>query len=129
MRLLSVLLGVGLVLGLTLYVMDKVGDEGHRASRDVAVDVLPGGIVVPKNEPPQVQAGGAIDAARTVACATAAQTLRAAEDQYQALNGSYADAATLVAAGVLRGVTDSQYTIESTDGWATFRLVGQAGCP
>jgi hypothetical protein len=128
-RLLSVLLGVGLVLGLTVFVVDKMGDEGKQANHDLAVHVLPGGIVVPNTDPPAVADGGAVDAAKTVACAGAAQALRGAEDQYQALNGTYADLPTLVAAGTIRQPSPDLYTITSTDGFATFKLVGQAGCP
>ncbi len=130
MRLLSVLLGVGLVLGLTVFVVSTTGDEGKQANRDVAVSLLPGGIVVPNTDPPgAASSGGAVDAAKTVACASAAQTLRGAEDQYQVLNGKYADLPTLVAAGSLRDPSQTLYAIASTDGFATYTLVGQSGCP
>jgi hypothetical protein len=128
-RLLSVLLGVGLVLGLTVFVVDKMGGEGAKANNDVAVDVLPGGIVVPKSDPPAVGSGGSVDAAQTVACAGAAQALRAAEEQYQVLNGKFADLPTLVAAGTIRPPSQDLYAVTSTDGFATYKLVGQAGCP
>jgi hypothetical protein len=84
---------------------------------------------VPQSNPPEVVAGGAIDAARTVACASAAQALRSAEDRYQVLNGKYADLPTLVAEQLVRTPDQSLYRIESTDGFATFTLVGQSGCP
>ena len=130
MRLLSVLLGVGLVLGLTAFVCTRMGDEGKKANHDLAVKVMPGGIVVPNTDPPDAaSSGGAVDAANTVACASAAQALRSAEEQYQILNGKYADLPTLVAAKLLRAPGRTLYTIESTDGFATFTLVGQSGCP
>jgi hypothetical protein len=129
-RLLSVLLGIGLVLGLTVFVVDKMGDEGKKTNDELAVKVLPGGIVAPNTDPPGgASSGGAVAAANTVACATAAQALRSAEEQYQVLNGKYADLPTLVAAKILRAQTRPLYTIESTDGFATFTLVGQSGCP
>jgi hypothetical protein len=128
-RLLSVLLGVGLVLGLTVFVVDAMGDEGTQANDDVAVRVMPGGIVVPNTDAPGAAPGGAVEAANTAACATTAQILRDAEERYQVLNGTYADLPTLVAAGMVREPSESLYLIESTDGWATFTLVGQSGCP
>jgi hypothetical protein len=36
---------------------------------------------------------------------------------------------TLVASGTLRAQRQDLYRIESTDGFATFTLAGQAGCP
>jgi hypothetical protein len=128
-RLLSVLLGVGLVLGLTVFVVDKMGDEGAKTNQDVGVQVLPGGIVVPQKDPPALSGGGAVDAANTVACATAAQALRGAEEQYQALNGKFADLPTLISSGTIRNPDHDLYAIASTDGYATFTLVGKAGCP
>jgi hypothetical protein len=128
-RLLSVLLGVGLVLGLTIFVMDKVNQQEKTAAGQVGVQVLPGGIVVPPDNPPEVVAGGGIDAARTVECATTATALRGAEDNYKILNGKYADLATLVSSGSVRAPSSELYRIESSDGFATFRLVGENGCP
>ena len=129
MRLLGVLLGVGLVLGLTVLVMDKVNQQDQKTARDVGVRVLPGGIVVPPADGPAVVSGGAVGAAETVACATTAQSLRGAEDAYQALIGRYADLATLAQSGTLRAPASALYTIESSDGFTTFRLVGRHGCP
>jgi hypothetical protein len=130
MRLVSIVLGVGLVLGLTVFVMDRVDRQGSDAAKDVGVRVLPGGIVVPPGDRPAVAAPtGAIDAAETVACASTAQALRAAEDRYQVLNGHYADSATLVSSGTIRAEAKPRYRIESADGFTTYRLVGQNGCP
>lgn len=129
MRLLSLLLGVGLVLGLTVYVMDRVNEQGRQTAKDVGVHVLPGGVVVPPADSPAVAAGGAIDAAQTVACATTAQALRTAEDTYQVLNGHYADLPTLVQSGTVRKPSAELYRIESTDGFTTYRLVGEHACP
>ena len=129
MRLLGVLLSIGLVLGLTLYVMDQVNRQEQKTTKDVGVRVMPGGIVVPGTDPAAVSGGGAVDPAKTVACATNAQSLRSAEDSYQALNGKYADLPTLVSAEIIHQPSTVLYTIESTDGFATFKLVGQAGCP
>ena len=67
-------------------------------------------------------------AARTAACATEAQSLRDAEEQYHALHDRYADVATLVAdQAVVRAST--LYRVDSGDGFATYRLVGLTGCP
>lgn len=130
MRLLSVLLGVGLVLGLTVFVMDRVNQEEHTAVKNVGVRVLPGGIVIPPPDSPAVVAPtGAIDAAQTVACASTAQALRGAEDNFQALNGHYADYPTLVSGGIIRAAANPLYRIESVDGYETYKLVGQNGCP
>jgi hypothetical protein len=128
-RLLSLLLGVGLVLGLTVYVMDRVNQQEQRTAKDVGVRLLPGGIVVPQGDSPAVASGGALDAAQTVACATTAQALRTAEDSYQVLNGHYADLPTLVQSGTLRAPSEELYRIESTDGFTTYHLVGEHGCP
>lgn len=129
MRLLGVLLSIGLVLGLTVFVMDKVNEQEQKTAKDVGVRVLPGGVVVPDTDAPAVSGGGAIAPADTVACATAAQTTRDAEESYHVLNGRYADLPTLVSSGTIRQPSTVLYTIESTDGFATFKLVGQAGCP
>jgi hypothetical protein len=129
MRLLSVLLGVGLVLGLSAYVVSRVNDQGKQASTSVGVRVRPGGVVEPAPESPMTAEGGALDAARTVACATTAQTLRDAEESYRTLNGSYADLPTLVQSGTIRAPSEELYRLTSADGFATFRLVGQHGCP
>ncbi len=129
MRLLSVLLGVGLMLGLSVYVMDRVNQQEKATAKQVGVSVLPGGIVVPPNDPPAVAPTGAIDAAHTVACATASESLRTAEDGYKILNGKYADLPTLVSSGTLRQPSVPLYRIESSDGYQTFKLVGQQGCP
>jgi hypothetical protein len=128
-RLLSVLLGVGLMLGLTVFVMDRVNQQEQSTAKAVGVQVLPGGIVVPPDSDPEVVPSGGVSAAQTVACATTAQALRTAEDAYKVLNGRYADLPTLVTAGMLRAPSTELYRIESTDGFATFRLVGEHGCP
>jgi hypothetical protein len=128
-RLLGVLLSIGLVLGLTVFVMDKVNQQEQKTAKDVGVRVLPGGIVVPDSDAPVVAGGGAVDPAQTVACATTAQSLRTAEESYHVLNGVYADLPTLVSSGTIRQPSTVLYKIESTDGYATFKLVGQAGCP
>ena len=96
MRLLGVLLGVGLVVGLAAFVVDRVNDE---TKMSVPIEVGPGGEVTPAAESGATAEGGAPDAAQTVACATTAQSLRDAEETYQLLNGSYADLATLVRVG------------------------------
>lgn len=129
MRLLGVLLGVGLVLGLSAYAAGRVSDQGERASTSVGVRVRPGGVVEPASESPTTATGGALDAARTVACATTAQTLRDAEESYRVLNGRYADIPTLVQSGSIRVPAEELYRVESSDGFVTYRLVGQHGCP
>jgi hypothetical protein len=129
MRLLGLLLGVGLALGLTLFVMGKVDSQSKATAKQAGVTVLPGGIVVPAPDGAAASGGNAVDAAHTVACASASQALRTAEDTYQATNGRYADLATLVSSGTIRPPSQSLYTIASSDSYATYRLVGQQGCP
>lgn len=129
MRLLGVLLGVGLVLGLSAYVVSRVNDQGKATSTPVGVRVRPGGVVEPAAGSAATAQGGALDAARTVACATTAQTLRDAEESYRTINGSYADLPTLVQSGTIRAPSEDLYRIASTDGFSTFRLVGRHGCP
>ncbi|MGZ4756134.1 MAG: hypothetical protein ACXVKA_09930 [Acidimicrobiia bacterium] len=129
MRLLGVLLSVGLVLGLTLYVIDRVNEQEQKTSEKVGVRLLPGGIVVPDTGGAPVAGAGAVGPAMTVACATDAQALRTAEDTYQAVNNHYADLPTLIAAGTIRKPSENLYTITSTDGFVTYHLVGQNGCP
>ncbi|MCI4355124.1 MAG: hypothetical protein L3K06_07150 [Thermoplasmata archaeon] len=129
MRLLGVLLSVGLVLGLTVYVIDRVNAQEQKTSEKVGVRLLPGGIVVPDSDSPVVAGGGAVDSAQTVACATTSQSLRTAEDTYQAVNNHYADLPTLIAAGTIRKPSKNLYTIASTDGFVSYHLVGQNGCP
>jgi hypothetical protein len=129
MRLLGLLLGVGLVLGLSAYVVSRVNAQGEQASTSAGVRVRPGGVVEPAPGSPTTGPGGPIDAARTVACATTAQTLRDAEETYRLLNGSYADLPTLIQSGTIRAPSEELYRIASTDGFATFRLVGEHGCP
>ena len=119
----------GLVLGLSAYVVSRVNDQGEQASTSVGVRVRPGGVVEPVAGSPTTAQGGPLDAARTVACATAAQTLRDAEESYRTLNGSYVDLPTLVQSATIRAPSEELYAIASTDGFATFRLVGQHGCP
>jgi hypothetical protein len=128
-RLLGLLLGVGLVLGLTVFVMGKLDDQGKATAKSVGVTVLPGGVVVPAPDSPAVASGNAVSSALTVACASQAQALRGAEDQYQTLNGKYADVATLVSSGTIRPLAKALYAISSTDGFATYQLKGQQGCP
>ena len=86
-------------------------------------------MVEPAAPSPTTALGGALDAARTVACATTAQTLRDAEESYRTLNGSYVDLPTLIQSGTIRAPSEELYRIDSTNGFATFRLVGQHGCP
>ena len=129
MRLLGLLLGVGLALGLTLFVMGKVDSQTKATAKAAGVTVLPGGIVVPPPDGAAPSGGNAVHAARTVACASASLALRTAEDTYQVSNGRYADLATLVSSGTIRAPSPSLYTITSTDSYATYRLVGQQGCP
>lgn len=129
MRLLGVLLGVGLVLGLSAYLVSRVNDQGQQTSTSAGVRVGPGGVVAPAPTSPTTAQGGALDAARTVACATTAQTLRDAEETYRTLNGSYADLPTLVQSGTIRAPSTELYRITSTDGFSTFRLAGEHGCP
>ncbi len=129
MRLLGILLGVGLALGLSAYVVSRVDDSGGQTVRSAGVDVTPGGVVTPATGSPTTAEGGAPDAALTVACATTAQTIRTAEETYRLLNGRYADLPTLVQAGNLRASPDGSYRVDSVDGFVTFRLVGQHGCP
>src|SRR3977135_3744093 len=129
MRLLGVLLGVGLVLGLSAYVVSRVNDQGQQPSPSAGVRVGPGGVVEPAAPSPTTALGGALDAARTVACATTAHTLRDPEESYRTLNGSYVDLPTLIQSGTIRAPSEELYRIDSTDGFATFRLVGRHGCP
>ncbi len=129
MRLLGVLLGVGLALGLTVFVVGKVDAQGKATAKGVGVTVLPGGVVAPAADSPAVASGNAVSSAQTVACASQAQALRAAEDQYRAVNDKYADVATLVSSGTIRALDQPLYTISSTDGFATYHLAGQHGCP
>ena len=94
MRLLSVLLGVGLVLGLMVCVVDQVRRrEAEGAPRSTSwCRCSRGGIVVPLADSRGESRGPLrVDAADAVACATScADALRAPEEQYQALNGQYA---------------------------------------
>ena len=62
MRLLSVLLGVGLVLGLTVFVTEKVNQQEQKTAADVGVRILPGGIVVPPDDPAAVIPKGGVGA-------------------------------------------------------------------
>ena len=129
MRILGLVLTLGLLLGLSAYVMSSI-DKQDPTKHGAGVTVLPGGIVVPGSDPggAQTSGGGPLDAARTVACATEAQSLRDAEEQYHALHDRYADVATLVAdQAVVRAST--LYRVDSGDGFATYRLVGLTGCP
>jgi hypothetical protein len=129
MRLLGVLLGVGLVVGLSAFVVSRVTDQGAGTTPPVGVTVGPGGEVRPASEGGATAEGGAPDAAQTVACATTARSLRDAEESYRVLNGSYADLATLVQSGTIRAPAQDLYGIESGDGFTTFRLIGRHGCP
>ena len=80
-------------------------------------------------DPPAVTGGNAITAAQTAACATEAQALRGAEESYQTLNGKFADLATLIQSDTIRAPSQALYVISSTDGFATYHLTGQHGCP
>ena len=117
------------MLGLSVYVMDPVNKQ-EPTKHGTGVQVLPGGIVVPDANPPGAapSAGGPLDAARTVACATDAQSLRDAEDQYKVLNGRYADLPTLVS-DQSPARPSTLYRVESADGFATYQLVGPAAAP
>ena len=85
--------------------------------------------MVPPDDGPAVVPSGGVSAAQTVACATTSEALRTAEDSYKVLNDHYADLPTLISAGMLRAPTTELYRIESTDGFATYHLVGEHGCP
>jgi hypothetical protein len=129
MRLLGVLLGVALVVGLAAYASTWVNDMNDETKMSVPIEVGPGGEVTPAAQGGATAGGGAPDAAQTVACATTAQSLREAEESYKLLNGSYADLDTLVGSGTIRALAEDLYGIESSDGFTTFRLVGRHGCP
>jgi len=128
-RLLGLLLGVGLALGLTVFVVGKVDAQGKATAKGVGVTVLPGGVVAAAPDSPAVASGNATTAAQTVACATESQALRTAEDSYHLLNGNYADLATLVRSDTIRAPAQALYAISSTDGFASYHLAGQHGCP
>src|SRR4051794_3713461 len=121
MRLLGILLGVGLVLGLSALVVTRVTDTNEQSKVRVPIKVGPGGDVTPAADSGSTAEVGAIDAAQTVACATTAQTLRDAEESYRTLNGSYADLAMLVQSATIRAPQRDLYRIESSDGFTTFR--------
>lgn len=115
MRVLALLLGAALVLGLALFAVDKVNEPGPSPAERSGLDV--GAAPAPVSE-----------AGRIAECDQAARDIRGAEEAYRTLYSRYADLPTLVQAGNLTQVT-AFYTVESTDGWATYRLVGQGGCP
>jgi hypothetical protein len=96
-RLLGVLLTVGIALGLSAYVADRVGGE-QRA----ALPAGPHAAAVPQP---------AIPAARASACAADTAVLGTAEEAYKALHGRYADVPTIVAAGVLRSAPAVTVTV------------------
>ena len=132
MRILGLVLTLGLLLGLSAYAMSSI-DKQDSTKHGTGVSVLPGGIVVPDTDPqatptPGGAPGGPLDAARTVACATDAQSLRAAEEQYKVLNDRYADVATLVSQQAL-AAPSTLYRVVSDDGFASYHLVGLTGCP
>ena len=121
MRLLGLLLGVGLALGLTLFVMDKVDSQSQATAKAAGVTVLPGGIVVPASGGATASGGDAVDAARTVACATMSQAL-APPGHLPVVERSLRGPRDLVSSGTIRSPSQSLYTITSTVGFATFRL-------
>lgn len=115
MKLVGVLLAGALVLGLAMFAVDKVNDPGPSAAEKAGLDVS----VSPSA--PDV----AVDAEE---CVTARRAITGAEDSYHAQYSRYADVTTLILAGNLAGPT-ALYRIESTDGFVTYQLTSQAGCP
>jgi hypothetical protein len=113
-RLLGLLLGVGLALALTMFAIDKVNEPGPTAAEKAGLDV--------ETSPAEMTAE-----AKIAACDDARRNIDLAEETYHAQYGRYADMLTLVQAGNL--VSESEhYRVESTDGFVTYHLVGQAGC-
>jgi hypothetical protein len=114
MRILGLLLGVGLALALTMWGIDKVNEPGPTAAEKTGLNLNTG--------PGEMTAE-----AKIAACDDAHRNIDAAEESYHAQYGRFADILTLVTAGNLVAAPD-QFRVESTDGFATYHLVGQAGC-
>src|SRR6478736_189071 len=111
MRILGLLLGVGLVLALTMWGIDKINEPGPTAAEKAGVQVGAG--------PADMNAQ-----AKIAACDDAHRNIDAAEETYHAQYGRYASLDTLVAAGNLVSAPE-YFKVESTDGFATYHLVGQ----
>jgi hypothetical protein len=105
-RLLGVLLAIGIALGLTAYVADRVGSEQRAALPTVPTE--PGAVADP--------AQPAIPAARAAACAAERQVVAAAEEAYRAVQGRYADLPTVLAAGYLRALPAAVTVTVADDG-------------
>ena len=130
MRLLSVLLGVGLVIGLMVFVMDKVNDEGTKTNHDVAVKVLPGGVVVPAAGPGRGPAAAGRSTRRRPSPARAPRArCGPPRTSTRRSTGSSPTCRPSSPPGPIRQPSQDLYVIASTDGYATFKLVGKTGCP
>jgi hypothetical protein len=103
-RLLGVLLALGLALGLTAYVADRVGGEQRAA--------LPAPATGAVGAPAQP----AIPAAAAAAGGGARQVVTTAEEAYHALEGRYADLPTITGAGLLRDVPATVTVTVAPDG-------------
>jgi hypothetical protein len=117
MKVLGLLVAAAVVFGLVLFGVDKLNEPGPTPAEDAGLDVTA------DPSPPPVAAGAAGEA-----CLEAHRDITAAERTYFSQYSRYADIATLVRAGNLVAAP-TLYIAESSDGWATYRLVGQAGCP
>jgi len=115
MRLVGLIVGAAVILGLALFVVDKVNEPGESPAAKAGLDV--------SAAPAPVS-----DAGRSAACDQSAREINTAEQAYHTRFGFYADVPTLLQAGNLAS-TPSGYTAESSDGWVTYRLVGRGGCP
>jgi hypothetical protein len=109
-----VLLALGIALGLTVMVWDRVGAGQRDALR----------ATVPATSAAEGQpALPAIPAAGSAVCEANRSALLTAEDAYDAVHGRYADLPTLVAAGLLRE-PPTTFTIEVAPDGRTFSVHG-----
>jgi hypothetical protein len=115
MKVVGVLLVAALMLGLVLFAIDKANEPGPSAAVKAGVQV--------GAEPSAPSQAGLV-----ASCDQATRDVTNAEEIYHAQNSRYADILTLLQAGNLATATQF-YRVESTDGFVTYRLIGQAGCP
>ncbi len=115
MKVVGVLVAAALVLAAVLFAIDKVNAPGPSAAEKAGVQV-------------DADPAASSQASLQASCDQAFTDLTNVEELFHAQNGRYADVATLVQLGNLEQPSEF-YAVESTDGFATYRLVGQAGCP
>jgi hypothetical protein len=126
-RLLGILLALGIALGLTVYVVDRVSDQEQTATKEAGLPALPGGFTTEPAGGAQPAAPGAIDTAARAACTANRATLDQAEETFRAVNGRYTDGPGLVAGGLLREAPKDLRVDVTPDG-SRYSIVASGNC-